>query len=370
MGYVAVKGGTEAIEQSNSLFTWLRQQGESAPLSVDQVREQFYLGVDRVMGEGSLYAPDHAALALKQAAGDTFEAAFMLRAYRATQPRLGYSLVADTARMRIVRRISSAFKEIPGGQVLGPTSDYTLRLLDFDLLEDSAARREAYRQRLFGDRIAAEALPDSFPKVIEILRREGLLAERQLPAREAGELLDITRQSLTFPAPRSASLQSLARGETGGLLLLAYSSMRGYGNVHPTLGELRVGYVPLEIRHPLTGAALQVGEVKVTEAEVVAHFEKEGEKPRFTLGYGLCFGQNELKAISMGVLDRTMRSAEPATPAEDQEYVLSHIDGIESMGFCNHWKLPHYVDFQSDLDRLRKAQATHDSKQSEADDET
>jgi alpha-D-ribose 1-methylphosphonate 5-triphosphate synthase subunit PhnI len=27
------------------------------------------------------------------------------------------------------------------------------------------------------------------------------------------------------------------------------------------------------------------------------------------------------------------------------------------MGFCNHWKLPHYVDFLSDLDRLRKAQA-------------
>ncbi len=361
MGYVAVKGGSEAIEHANSLFAWLRQQGDSAPLGVDQVRDQLYLAVDRVMGEGSLYAPEHAALALKQAAGDTFEAAFMLRAYRATQPRLGYSLVADTGRMRIIRRISSAFKEIPGGQILGPTSDYMLRLLDFDLLEDSRSRREAFRDRLFGGRVAAETLPDSFPKMIEIMRREGLLAERQLPAREVGELCDITRHSVTFPAPRSASLQSLARGETGGLLLLAYSSMRGYGNVHPTLGELRIGYVPLEIHHPQSGEVLQVGEVKVTEAEVIAHFDSDGERPRFTLGYGLCFGQNELKAISMGVLDRTMRTAEPSVPAEDQEFVLSHIDGIESMGFCNHWKLPHYVDFQSDLDRLRKAQRVHDS---------
>lgn len=365
MGYVAVKGGTEAIEQSNSLFAWLRQQGDSSPLGIDQVRDQLFLGVDRVMGEGSLYAPNHAALALKQAAGDTFEAAFMLRAYRATQPRLGYSLVADTSRMRILRRISSAFKEIPGGQILGPTSDYAMRLLDFELLEDSRARREAFRERLFGGAVPAEGLPDSFPKVIEILRREGLLVERQPPAGsgEAEEIGDITRQSPTFPASRSAALQSLARGETGGLLLLAYSSMRGYGNIHPTLGELRVGYVPLEIRHPHNGERLQVGEVKVTEAEVVAHFESDGGRPRFSLGYGLCFGQNELKAISMGVLDRTMRTPEPSVPAEDQEFVLSHIDGIESMGFCNHWKLPHYVDFQSDLDRLRKAQRGHDRRQ-------
>jgi alpha-D-ribose 1-methylphosphonate 5-triphosphate synthase subunit PhnI len=52
-----------------------------------------------------------------------------------------------------------------------------------------------------------------------------------------------------------------------------------------------------------------------------------------------------------------MRTAEKTAPAEDQEFVLSHIDGIESMGFTNHWKLPHYVDFQSDLDRLRKTQS-------------
>lgn len=355
MGYVAVKGGHEAIERACRQFAYERIKGESEPLQVRQVQEQLYLAVDRIMGEGGLYAPELAALAFKQAAGDTLESSFMLRAYRATQPRLGYSLSATTGPMRVIRRISSAFKDIPGGQILGSTSDYTLRLLDFDLLEDDEARRTAFRERLMADLPAIDDIPASFPKVIDLLRREGLLAEADsLPKAEP---FDITRQSVTFPAPRTAALQSLARGETGGMLLLAYSSMRGFGDIHPTLGELRVGYLPLQISHPVTGEPYTVGEVKVTEVEVLARFSGNDGIPRFSLGYGLCFGQNETKAISMAVLDRCTRTATPTCPAEDQEFVLYHTDGIEAMGFCNHWKLPHYVDFLSDLDRLRKAQA-------------
>ena len=33
-----------------------------------------------------------------------------------------------------VRRISATFKDVPGGQLLGRTRDYTQRLLDFSLL--------------------------------------------------------------------------------------------------------------------------------------------------------------------------------------------------------------------------------------------
>jgi alpha-D-ribose 1-methylphosphonate 5-triphosphate synthase subunit PhnI len=354
MGYVAVKGGAEAIDRACRLFAHERSKGTSAPLDIAQVREQLYLGVDRVMGEGGLYAPDLAALALKQAAGDTFEASFMLRAHRATLPRIGYSLPGSSGRMRVVRRISSAFKDVPGGQVLGPTSDYTLRLLDFDLLEDDAARREAFRETLHADLPADGGIPDAFPRVVDILRREGLLADAASVPR--GERADVTRQSLAFPVPRSGALQSMARGETGGLLLLAYSSMRGYGNIHPTLAELRVGYMPLDVAHPVTGLPATVGEVKVTEVEVLARFEGDAGLPRFSLGYGLCFGQNEIKAISMAVLDRSTRTSTPTCPAQDQEFVLYHVDGVEAMGFCNHWKLPHYVDFLSDLDRLRRAQ--------------
>lgn len=285
MAYVAVKGGREAIDNACDLLSYQRQKGQSRVLEVEQVEEQLYLGVDRIMSEGGLYAPKYAALALKQAAGDSFEAAFMLRAFRATKPRLLHSLARSTDKMRIIRRISAAFKDVPGGQILGPTSDYTLRLLDFDLLEDNDARRQAFKEKCLGHLKPHEDLPDSFPKVVEILRRDGLLVEKSEMEKE-DQPFDLTRESLTYPAPRSAALQALARGESGGMLTLAYSSMRGYGNVHPTIGELRVGYIPLEIPHPKTGEPYCVGEVKVTEAELVAQYyggESDGP-PKFTLG--------------------------------------------------------------------------------------
>jgi len=369
MGYVAVKGGTEAVENAARLLVYERIKGNSEPLKVEQIKEQLYLLVDRIMGEGSLYAPKLAALAIKQSAGDTFEAAFMLRAYRTTLPRVGYSIPQSTKEMRVIRRISAAFKDIPGGQILGPTSDYTLRLLDFELLNDSKEKREKYIRELFKDidsDFSHHSLPETFPKVIEVLRKEGLLVEavntQQSAANKQNEIFDITRQSLTFPAPRSATLQTMARGETGGLLLLAYSNMRGYGDIHPTVGELRVGYIPVRIEHPFTGKPYTVGEIRITEAEVIAKFEGKDDRPKFTLGYGVCFGHNETKAISMAVLDRAMQAEEPKMVSENQEFVLSHIDGIESMGFCNHYKLPHYITFQSDLDRLRKAQEESEAK--------
>jgi alpha-D-ribose 1-methylphosphonate 5-triphosphate synthase subunit PhnI len=307
------------------------------------------------MGEGALYAPDLAALAIMQSAGDTLEAAFMLRAYRATKTRIASSFPQSTSEMKVIRRISAAFKDIPGGQVLGPSSDYSLRLIDFELLEDRPGRKEELIKDIFSGLSNPDALPDSFPKVVEMLRAEGLIEESSRKKTEQDEIFDITRQSMTFPAPRSAALQALARGETGGLLLLAYSNMRGYGDVHPTIGELRVGLLPVKIRHPRTGQPYDIGAIKVTEAEVISKFTARDGSPKFTLGYGLCFGQNETKAISMAVLDRAMRSDEPAMASEDQEFVLTHVDGIESMGFCNHYKLPHYVTFQSDLDRIRQA---------------
>lgn len=360
MAYVAVKGGRKAISSAATYLRHLQNQGVSAPLGVDQIEEQLYLGVDRVMGEGALYAPQLAALSLKQSAGDTLEAAFMVRAYRTTQPRMGYSLPADTRRMQVVRRISAAFKEIPGGQILGPTPDYSLRLLDFTLMADTDGGRKEIMARLMDQLPINDPVPDTLPKVIDILRRENLLVDR--PHQEPNETVpdDITRQSITLPASRSAALQAMAMGETGGLLTLAYSNMRGYGNVHPTVGELRVGYLPIEIENRWSGATETIGRIKVTEAEVICSLEQSDGGPQFTLGYGLCFGHNETKAISMAVLDRAMQTDEPASASEDQEFVLLHVDGVEAMGFCNHFKLPHYVTFQSALDRLRKSREEHE----------
>jgi alpha-D-ribose 1-methylphosphonate 5-triphosphate synthase subunit PhnI len=364
MGYVAVKGGAVAIENAERFSFIQRTGGGTALLQPQQIREQLFLAVDRVMSEGSLYAPDLAALAFKQAAGDTFEAAFILRSYRTTLPRLGYSEPISPENMRVIRRISAAFKDIPGGQILGPTPDYTLRLLDFDLQDESPAHTREQVRRLLRETERLKPLPERFPKVIAMLRHEGLLVCRNT-ARKRDTLADITRQALAFPAPRSAQLQALARGETGGMLALAYSNMRGYGSVHPVIGELRVGFLPVAFKNPRTGSLESIGEIQVTEAEVIARLEKCEGSPRFSLGYGLCFGHNETKAIAMAVLDRAMSGAEPAAPSEDPEFVLTHVDGIESLGFCNHYKLPHYVTFQSELDRLRRIQAGQDPAEKE-----
>jgi len=126
--YVAVKGGEKAIDQAHSWLDETRRGDTSIPeLSVAQIRQQMGLAVDRVMAEGSLYDPELAALALKQASGDAIEAIFLLRAYRTTLPRFLASVPMETNTMAIRRRISAAYKDLPGGQVLGPTYDYTHR---------------------------------------------------------------------------------------------------------------------------------------------------------------------------------------------------------------------------------------------------
>src|ERR1700686_4207576 len=134
--YVAVKGGERAIENAHRLLAHERRGDQAvAEVTLDQISGQLSLAVDRVMTEGSLYDRELAALAIKQARGDMIEAIFLLRAFRATLPRFGATEPVDTGRMQVRRRISSTFKDIPGGQVLGPTFDYTHRLLDSQLAE-------------------------------------------------------------------------------------------------------------------------------------------------------------------------------------------------------------------------------------------
>jgi len=360
MGYVAIKGGGRAIEGAADALELLRtRQAESArPLDTDTIEKQLYFLHSRILSEGGLYHPQLASLAIKQSLGDTLEASFALRAYRSTKPRLLETPVHDTTNMRLIRRISASFKDIPGGQMLGPTTDYALRLLRMELLNESPEQFQAIAKRLFAG-LPERVVPDSFPKVLDSLRAEGLLPQVNQAARE--QPFDITREPLIFPVPRSAALATMARGETGSLLAIAYSNMRGYGDVHPTVAELRVGYLPVMLPHPITGELIEVGEVLMTECEVVAMYQGDDTQsvPTFTLGYGASFGHNEVKAISMAILDRALQKGMQdgaENPSEDPEFVLLHVDGIDSMGFASHYKMPHYVTFQSDMDRLRTTQ--------------
>ena len=184
-------------------------------------------------------------------------------------------------------------------------------------------------------------------------------------------MASISLHNIRYRKPSTAArLQHLARGDEGGMLALAYSSMRGFGNVHPTVAELRVGYLPVRVAVPGLPEPVVIGEILATEVELIARDGDGGsdgsEPPQFGLGYGFALGHNERRAICMAILDRAMLAAQPSAPAEDQEFVLSHIDGIEAQGFTNHWKLPHYVDFQSELDQLRARRAAGSGVQDES----
>jgi alpha-D-ribose 1-methylphosphonate 5-triphosphate synthase subunit PhnI len=364
MGYVAVKGGQDAIENATKLVEYFRWKGRTEPISVDQARTQMRLAVDRAMGEGSLYAPEHAALALLQVEGDSFEAAFHLRAYRATLERRYFSETLNTREMFVHRRISSTFREIPGGQILGPTRDYSFRLLNPALLHASLGSIERFIEGLRGDIDPCKLhAMTTYKKVIDIFLEEGLMSRQPRPD-EDRRVFDVTREAIKFPVPRSAVLQMLARAETGGLMCMAYSTMRGFGESHGTVGELRVGEAPVHIVDK-RGRKRYVGKIKVTETEMVGGQRRRarenagrgaarGDNAPLSIGYGLCFGQNETKGICMGMVESALRSPNPDNPANNQEFVLYHTEVIEAYGFTNHLKLPHYVTFQAGLESARR----------------
>lgn len=364
--YVAVKGGERAIRNAHALLAEVRRGDPQVPeLTLDQIREQLALAVDRVMAEGSLYDPDLAALALKQARGDMIEAIFLLRALRTTLPRLGVSQPVETGRMQVRRRISATFKDIPGGQVLGPTFDYTHRLLDPSLAQTAQPPAPKAPQDTVP---SGETAP--LPRVVDLLDEEGLIEAS--PPDTGAEPPDLTRSPLSFPANRETRLQNLARGDEGFLLALGYSTQRGYARTHPFVGEIRMGAVEVEMFVEELGFAVPLGDITVTECQMVNQFKGSAEvPPQFTRGYGLVFGQQERKAMSMSLVDRALRweelGEEKTAPAQDAEFVLSHSDNVQATGFVEHLKLPHYVDFQAELDLVRRMRAEHqDSAEQEA----
>lgn len=387
MGYVAVKGGTEAIAASIERLKYERYK-HGTVLDAGQIRAGMRLLVDQVMSESSLYNEAIAALCIKQAEGSPEEAVFIMRAFRSTLPRTHYSCVIESHTMRIERRISATFKDIPGGQILGASYDYVHRLIDRKLAtesnDDAVAWLAAWHAAALGsdtDRPArngadgepAAQLPiGELPKVLDYLRSQGLMKtvdDDNTPP------VDVTKQSLSFPASRSARLQVMTRGQTGTVTALGYASLRGYGPLlHPAVAELRVGLLPVHIPDPFGDQdddedSYYIGQVRVTEVESVVpvsvprgagHSDIE-----FDIGYGICFGQNETKAIAMSLLDQCLEDPNPAHPTHDEEFVLLHIDSVEATGFISHLKLPHYVTFQSELDSARRSRLAQQASSSD-----
>ncbi|TVT28966.1 carbon-phosphorus lyase complex subunit PhnI [Salinicoccus cyprini] len=356
MGYVAVKGGTKAIQASVRMYKD-KQHAAGYEIEVEHIKANMNQLINQIMSEASLYDRDLAALSILQAEGNMEEAVFLLRAHRSTLPRLHYSTVTNTRDMFVERRVSASFKDIPGGQILGASPDFTHRLLDDDQSFAGNKTAEAYTE------IPHTHALDALPKVIDYLEQEGLFSKKPEDDREPD---DITKQSIEFPSSRSERLQSLTRGQTGAVTSLGYAEIRGYGySSHPNIGEVRVGQQPVHIDPFDTGDAYYIGDIELTEVEAFMPADEDdmddlgNTEKTFKIGYGLTFGQNETKAIAMSVLDYSLEHPVGDAATSDDEFVLLHIDSVESTGFISHLKLPHYVTFQSVLDRVRQTKGEH-----------
>ncbi|HEX7662162.1 MAG TPA: carbon-phosphorus lyase complex subunit PhnI [Pseudonocardiaceae bacterium] len=345
MGYSGVRGGMEAIRAAERLVRHKRDHADAPWVSGEQITQRFRLAVDRIMGEAGLYAESVAADAFRQAEGDVLEATHLVRTYRSTLPRFAISEPIDPDEMTTLRRIVPANRTPGGPQLLGRTTDYIGRLLDRQTSAPTG-RPEPPTEPAAPD-ADGQRSPGRFSAV---LRKLNLLVEHSGDPDD--EPFDVTRHAPRPPAPRSAVLASMARAETGALIALWYRSILGPdGDVHEiTLGELRHGRIPIRVCHPHTGNPVSVGAVRVSEAEAIEDLDGADEdRTRFDIGYGLCFGHNERKVIAMANLDIACRRFGHTGPL--QQLLLLTVDGLDSGGFLEHLKLPHYVTFRSMVDR-------------------
>lgn len=351
MGYSGARGGLAAILAAEGLVRSARDQAPAPWAPTEQITARFRLAVDRVMGEAGLYDEQTAADAFRQAEGDGLEAAHLVRAHRSTLPRLARSEPVDPDDMVVLRRIVPAHRTPDGPQLLGRTTDYTGRLLERPAGPPRPANGHAPGPA--PERTPEQRHPQRFSGLLREL--DLLVAHPQVP----DEPFDVTRQPARPPAPRSAVLASMARAETGALVGLWYRSILGPdGDIHEvTLGEVRHGRLPVRVRHPHTGAPVVIGQIRTTETEAIEDLDgAEEDRTRFDVGYGLCFGHNERKAIAMANLDVACRRFGRSGPLE--QLLLLTTDGLDSGGFLEHLKLPHYVTFRSMVERKQAMRAT------------
>ncbi|MEM9159473.1 MAG: carbon-phosphorus lyase complex subunit PhnI [Verrucomicrobiota bacterium] len=352
-----------SIELASKLADRERAVEGQEPIATNQIETQLNALVDRVMGEAGLYSPELASIAIKQSCGDIVEAAEILRAHRQSIRRNYTSEILDTEGMEVSRRISSAFREIPGGQILGSTCDYTQRLLEDRLVRETQEEADGIAETFENETapLDSETFPKRYSRVVDLLKSQGMVA----PVNEAEDrsVVDVTKKAIQYPAQRSGALQTLARSDTGGLMAIAYSAMRGQGGDHPTIGELRVGYTEVVVKD---GRKRQrsIGRIRVSESANISKIKtrKKDPVPYMSLGYGLCFGQNETKAICMGIVDRSNRIPGDGAPAISQEFSLYHLDGPDSKGFVNSLKAPAYAEMKTELDDLRAAIKRHEAE--------
>lgn len=311
--------------------------------------------IDQVMAEAGVVEPAVARLALDQADGDLARAVSLIRAWSAVLPRHAPSR-AGWDELVCRRRITPGYAGPPGGQYLGASRDYAQRLLDLSPLSPGAVAPE--EPEAAEEPVAnGHQAPAAFPRATRGIEREGLVAAPRPVARAH----DVTRAA-AHGYDRGALLQILSRAETGALVALGYTGIRGNGRQDPTLLELRSGTLPVRMRRP-GGGTFTVGSVPAVLVEMGGYRLHGGDvDAALTIGVGATPGRLERRAIAAGVLDAGCARAaldppERREPCEDAEFLAIALDGQEASGFVEHLKLPHHVTFTSELDRIRQSRA-------------
>jgi len=353
------KGGTEAIVAAERLVLERRGQIDSG-LTVDSVLAGFPLTIDRIMGEGGLWAPELAAAAFIQANGDISEAVHLIRAHRSTLPRLAFSDPMRPREVELLRRVVSTQRQPDGPIILGETVDYTARILhDGDDLPLPIVEA-------LDDEPLQHPADEPFRRFRDYLADKGVLVSRELEEDE--EPFDIQMVAAQLPAHRSAVLSASAQADTGALINIWYQSVigpEGYAAENVTLGEVRHGRIPLRVLDPHTGEPVDVGRIRVSECEAVTHLGGErGEDPTtYDVGYAMALGHNERKVIAAASLDVAIVRYSGTAVGKRLEQVMMHTtDGLAASGLLEHLQPPQYVTSQSGLHAAMAARAEQEAE--------
>lgn len=294
---------------------------------------------EQVCAEAGLWETTVARRALDQAHGDVPHAVSMVRVWAATQPHLR-ALTVEPDDVVVVRRLSSAYPQVPGGQWLGFSPDLIPRQLNWD---DPPSADAAPRLDEPGGADAPAPTRAATPRVRDLIGGAPMV-----PPAAGGDGADPASTIVAPPFTRASRLSMLARAESGALVAL--SALILGRRQEAVLVELTVGIATVRIPHPRTGAPCAVAEVPITEVEVVLDADVDG-RPGLAMGWGATLGRVERRAISLALLDGAMLAeGELREPLVlDDQTVIAATDGPATTGFVEHLRLPHYASFASYL---------------------
>ena len=266
----------------------------------------------------------------------------MLRVWAATQPHV-HALPIDPCDVAVVRRLSSAYPRIPGGQWLGMAPELISRQLDWADTWCPSDPPEWTAPTPSDD--AADDAPSraATPRVRDLIDGAGVV-----PTPPEGDGDDPARTVLMPPFTRANRLAMLTRGETGALVALAALILGR--RQEAVMMELTVGMAEIRVPHPRTGVPCAVTDVPVTEVEVVLDADVDG-RPGLATGWGASMGTVERRAISLALLDAAMQADGELRDSLtlDEQTVVAATDGPATNGFVEHLRLPHYASFAAYL---------------------